>query len=198
MPAVRGHPLASWREEVLGGPLHCRDALPASRHCRCMDTEVPAIDHSVPTPGDGPLLSIAWRTVVSTAGISNAAGTDLRSFSPLRGVFAPLIRLPFFLLMLPIALYALGAQIAMGRLLGDSTDEGLDARTSYHFLSAMFGSLMFWPILTCIVVWLALNNTTALQDVLGFDWTLVYGAGSGARTMATATLVTACPLCLSG
>ena len=35
---------------------------PASRHCRCMDTEVPAIDHSVPTPGDGPLLSIAQAT----------------------------------------------------------------------------------------------------------------------------------------
>ena len=37
--------------------------------------------------------------------------------------------------MLPICtVRTSGAQVAMGRLLGDSTDEGLDARTSYHFL----------------------------------------------------------------
>lgn len=181
-------PLRSWREEVLAAR-SLRDALqPATLNY--METEVQAIDH----PSLAPARAVS--ALLKDRGLDgrdlNADGTDLRSFSPARGV-SGLIRLPFFLLMLPIALYALGAQIAMGRLLGDSTDEGLDARTSYHFLSAMFGSLMFWPILTCIVVWLALNNTTALQDVVGFDWTLMYGAGSGARTLATATLVTACP-----
>ena len=40
-----------------------------------------------------------------------------------------------------------GWQIALGRILGDKTDEGLDARTSYHMLFGMFGSMCGGPSL---------------------------------------------------
>jgi hypothetical protein len=47
-------------------------------------------------------------------------------------------------------LTSLGLQILLGRLLGDSTDEGLDARTSYQFLAAFFGSLLVWPVVAAL------------------------------------------------
>ena len=176
-------PLASWREEVLAARA-LRDALQPS-DMSLMETEVPAIEHPVLPPAK------AAAQLLSERGLDgrdlNADGTDLRMFNPAKTI-ASLARLPVALLLLPVCLYAFGAQIAMGRLLGDSTDEGLDARTSYHFLAAMFGSLMFWPLLSILAVWLAVENTGSLNDVLGFDWLTIYGAGQVERLLAMATL----------
>ena len=47
-----------------------------------------------------------------------------------------------------------------------------------HFLSAMFGSLMFWPVLTALLLWLAGANSAALADLFGFDWRTVFGTTS--------------------
>ena len=178
-----GQPLASWREEVLAARA-LRDALqPVGMSL--METEVPAIENPVLPPAK------AAAQLLSDRGLDgrdlNAAGTDLRTFNPTK-VIAPLIRLPVALLMLPICLYAFGGQVAMGRLLGDSTDEGLDARTSYHFLAAMFGSLMFWPLLTILAVWLSVSNASSLTDLIGFDWLAVYGESQVARLLAVGTL----------
>jgi 1-acyl-sn-glycerol-3-phosphate acyltransferase len=178
-----GQPLSSWREEVLAARA-LRDALqPAGMSL--MNPEVPAIENPVLPPAK------AVAQLLSDRGLDgrdlNAAGTDLRTFNPAK-VIAPLIRLPIALLMLPICVYAFGGQVAMGRLLGDSTDEGLDARTSYHFLAAMFGSLMFWPLLTILAVWLAVSNVSSLTDLIGFDWLAVYGEGQIHEMLAIATL----------
>ena len=178
-----GQPLSSWREEVLAARA-LRDALqPADMSL--MEPEVPAIEHSVLPPAK------AAAQLLSERGLDgrdlNAAGTDLRTFKPTK-VIAPLIRLPVALLMLPICLYAFGGQVAMGRLLGDSTDEGLDARTSYHFLAAMFGSLMFWPLLTILAVWLAVSNASSLTDLIGIDWLAVYGESQIHTLLAIGTL----------
>ncbi len=178
-----GQPLTSWREEVLAARA-LRDALqPAGMSL--METEVPAIENPVLPPAK------AAAQLLSDRGLDgrdlNAAGTDLRTFNPTK-VIAPLIRLPVALLMLPICLYAFGGQVAMGRLLGDSTDEGLDARTSYHFLAAMFGSLMFWPLLTILAVWLSVSNASSLTDLIGFDWLAVYGESQVATLLAVGTL----------
>ena len=178
-----GQPLSSWREEVLAARA-LRDALqPAGMSL--MNPEVPAIENPVLPPAK------AAAQLLSDRGLDgrdlNTAGTDLRTFNPAK-VIAPLIRLPIALLMLPICLYAFGGQVAMGRLLGDSTDEGLDARTSYHFLAAMFGSLMFWPLLTILAVWLAVSNVSSLTDLIGFDWLAVYGEGQIHEMLAIATL----------
>ena len=178
-----GQPLSSWREEVLAARA-LRDALqPAGMSL--MNPEVPAIENPVLPPAKAAAQLLRDRGLDGRD--LNAAGTDLRTFNPAK-VIAPLIRLPIALLMLPICLYAFGGQVAMGRLLGDSTDEGLDARTSYHFLAAMFGSLMFWPLLTILAVWLAVSNVSSLTDLIGFDWLAVYGEGQIHEMLAIATL----------
>ena len=177
-----GQPLSSWREEVLAARA-LRDALQPAE-MSLMETEVPAIEHAVLPPAK------AAAQLLSERGLDgrdlNAAGTDLRTFNPTK-VIAPLIRLPIALLMLPICLYAFGGQVAMGRLLGDSTDEGLDARTSYHFLAAMFGSLMFWPLLTILAVWLAVSNASSITDLIGLDWLTVYGESQVHTVLAIGT-----------
>ena len=177
-----GQPLSSWREEVLAARA-LRDALqPAD--LSLMDPEVPAIESPVLPPAK------AAAQLLSDRGLDgrdlNAAGTDLRTFNPTK-IIAPLIRLPIALLMLPICLYAFGVQVAMGRLLGDSTDEGLDARTSYHFLAAMFGSLMFWPLLTILAVWFAASNVSSLTELIGFNWLSVYGGDKIHELLAMGT-----------
>jgi 1-acyl-sn-glycerol-3-phosphate acyltransferase len=177
-----GQPLSSWREEVLAARA-LRDALqPAD--ISLMDPEVPAIENPVLAPAK------AAAQLLSDRGLDgrdlNAAGTDLRTFNPTK-IIAPLIRLPIALLMLPICLYAFGGQVAMGRLLGDSTDEGLDARTSYHFLAAMFGSLMFWPLLTILAVWFAASNVSSLTELIGFNWLSVYGGDKIHELLAMGT-----------
>ena len=174
-----GQPLTSWREEVLSARA-LRDAVQPS-DLSYMNTDVPVIEHPVLPPAK------AAANLLNNRGLDgrdlNANGTDLRSFNPLKAI-SPLLRLPFSLLMLPVCLYALGGQIIMGRLLGDSTDEGLDARTSYHFLAAMFGSLMFWPILSAFAVWGACYNAEALHDLIGFDWTIAFGTGNLSQALA--------------
>lgn len=176
-------PLISWREEVLAARA-LRDALQSSE-ASFMDTDVPEIEHPALPPAR------AAAKLMTDQGLDgrdlNAKGTDLRSFNLTKAVF-PLIRLPMAVLMLPICLYAFGGQIAMGRLLGDSTDEGLDARTSYHFLSAMFGSLMFWPVLSVLAVWLAVSNAEQLYEWLGFDWLVIFGATQVWKALAMVSL----------
>jgi hypothetical protein len=71
----------------------------------------------------------------------------------------------------------------MGRVLGDFTDEGLDARSSYHFLAAMFGSLMFWPFLTVLLIGGMHLNAGAITEAIGFDWQTVFGTDAVAQTL---------------
>ena len=48
------------------------------------------------------------------------------------------------LLMSPITLPTTGIQAFFAWYIGDRTDEGIDARTTYHFLAAMFSPILFW------------------------------------------------------
>ena len=80
-----------------------------------------------------------------------------------------LLSITVFLALLPFAVTSLGFQIALGRLLGDSTDEGLDARTSYQFLAAFFGSLLIWPLIAALwtgIVWFVQDD---LATVMGWS-----------------------------
>ena len=73
-----------------------------------------------------------------------------------------------FVLFLPTLIIGMGWQIALGRILGDRTDEGLDARTSYHMLFGMFGSMLWWPIVTTIITILAvIYNSEIGYDIVG-------------------------------
>jgi hypothetical protein len=73
-----------------------------------------------------------------------------------------------FALLVPFALTSLGVQIALGRLLGDSTDEGLDARTSFQFLAAFFGSMLVWPVVAAIWTLFVWYNRATVGDVTGW------------------------------
>jgi len=72
---------------------------------------------------------------------------------------------------------SLGPQVALGRILGDSTDEGIDARTSYQFLASMFGSLIIWPLASAVVVLVACLQESNLANLTGFEWTEILGSG---------------------
>lgn len=82
------------------------------------------------------------------------------------------LRMAVFALLLPVFLTSLGLQVALGRLLGDSTDEGLDARTSYQFLAAFFGSLLIWPFVAALWAGGLWWQQELVGDALGLapDW----------------------------
>ena len=121
---------ADWREEVLAARKE-RDKPPAD--------------------GDELLM----KKTFSAAGIlykNNLDGRDLtisgelRKANPLVGI----ARIPTFLLSLmtmPIFIISCGVQTVLGYKLGNKTDEGLDARTTFQYMVAMFVSLLLWPLI---------------------------------------------------
>ena len=58
------------------------------------------------------------------------------------------------ILMSPITLPSTGVQAFFAWYLGDRTDEGIDARTTYHFLAAMFSPILFWLPLAIVTAFL--------------------------------------------
>ena len=58
------------------------------------------------------------------------------------------------ILMSPITLTSTGIQAFFAWYLGDRTDEGIDARTTYHFLAAMFSPILFWLPLAIVTAFL--------------------------------------------
>ena len=58
------------------------------------------------------------------------------------------------ILMSPITLPSTGVQAFFAWYLGDRTDEGIDARTTYHFLAAMFSPILFWLPLAIVTSFL--------------------------------------------
>ena len=44
----------------------------------------------------------------------------------------------------PITIPSTGIQAFFAWYMGDRTDEGIDARTTYHFLAGMFSPILFW------------------------------------------------------
>ncbi|MBT3476655.1 MAG: hypothetical protein HN458_01745, partial [Euryarchaeota archaeon] len=132
-------PLISWREEVQSArALRTLLQHQLTEQEVIENTAVPEIDH----PALGPAMAVA--SILKESQLDgrdiNSTGTDLRRVE-LFSLVKKAVRLPVLLALLPLFIYSFTPQIAMGRILGDSTDEGLDARTSYHFLAAMFGSL---------------------------------------------------------
>jgi hypothetical protein len=55
--------------------------------------------------------------------------------------------------------------ILIAKILGDNTDEGIDARASYHFLASQLGPMIVWPIPVGIFVIVALVGPWALAPL---------------------------------
>jgi 1-acyl-sn-glycerol-3-phosphate acyltransferase len=100
--------------------------------------------------------------------------SQLRKANPLLAVKS-LVRWSVFFLFLPLFLLSLGFQLLMGRILGDNTDEGLDARTSYQFLAAMFGSMIVWPLASLLLVGVLMWQSASIESLTGVDWMTFLG-----------------------
>jgi 1-acyl-sn-glycerol-3-phosphate acyltransferase len=98
----------------------------------------------------------------------------LRKANPIHGVKS-IVRWSLFALFIPLFLLSLGFQLLMGRLLGDSTDEGLDARTSFQFLAAMFGSMIVWPIVAIVLPIVLWWQTSTIESLFGIQWLELLG-----------------------
>tara|TARA_B100002051_G_scaffold234523_1_gene234438 strand:- start:946 stop:2481 length:1536 start_codon:yes stop_codon:yes gene_type:complete len=127
---AKGNHLGSWREEVL-----------AAREIR---DEIRG--------GNQALLNIQ-QDASQLAKKLHAAKLDGRSLDA-KGLRKPrlsetLAIFPALLLAIfsaPLTLIGSGLMIFLGKVLGDRTDEGLDARTTYHLLASMLGPLLIWPL----------------------------------------------------
>ena len=134
-------------------------------------------------------------TILEDAGLDgrdlneNADGLRRASFSSLPLVSAQLLML---VALLPVTLTAYGFQILLGRLLGDSTDEGLDARTSYQFLAGFFGSLMIWPFVAGGWLMLGVVGQEAIAAELGWNWVHAFGTDTVAEVGAMLVFYLTC------
>ena len=90
--------------------------------------------------------------------------------------------------LLPAFLLSLSPQLVLGRLLGDRTDEGVDARTTYQFLAAMFGSLLLWPFFALIGTWVVWANSGSISDLFSFDATAMFGGGQTSQILSLVVL----------
>jgi hypothetical protein len=164
----------SWKEEVLAAR-EIREIIVEPKKSIINDEPKPKlIEHEIIKP------AISASNILHQNGLDgrdlNSKGNDIR-FANITHLPLSLLRTSAFILLLPIFLLSLGPQVVLGRILGDSTDEGVDARTSYQFLASMFGSLIFWPIASTILVLIGYFQESNLTNLIGFDWTEVLGSG---------------------
>lgn len=146
---ARGAPLKSWREEVL-----------AAREIRNRIRE-----------GDS-ILNEAMESATRISRNLDDVGLDGRAFCS-TGIRQPkysekLAFIPAILLAIlagPLTTISSGLMILAGKILGDKTDEGLDARTTYHVLAALLGPLLIWPI-PAIIVTIFLMTTFSLSPLI--------------------------------
>ena len=179
------HPSLSWREEVIAARSFRTMLRPKLSDEKIIDnSELPAITHPVISPAKAVSGLLQNRHLDGRD--LNSSGTDLRKFNPMSALMK-LARLPLLAALLPLFLFCFTPQLAVGRLLGDSTDEGVDARTSYHFLAAMFGSLMFWPFMALGIMGIENMFHSSVESLIGFDWHTLYGSTSLHHTLAMVT-----------
>ncbi len=105
----------------------------------------------------------------------DASGKKLRRGNPLHGV-GFLVKSFLMLTLLPAFILSLSPQLILGRYLGDRTDEGVDARTTYQFLAAMFGSVMIWPLCALIGTGLIWMNASDFSNILSIDVLTLFGS----------------------
>ena len=163
-----GRTLASWSEEVAAARTE-RDALrpDADR----------ALEAIVPEPLASPALDAA-AAVSSRLQAHGLDGRDLdgEAKGVRRGssssVALGVLKMAAFLPFLPFFLMSMGLQVALGLIKGNSTDEGIDARTSYQFVFALFASMIVWPIV-------AASMSVALlvwgSGLFATEFTLIHG-----------------------
>ena len=178
---IENKPLRTWREEVI-----------AAREVR--DRYQTELDHieSKPVKIEHPVLDqgIELHRKLGEKDLDgrdlNKDATGLRKGNPLRLVDAA-IRTSVMAALLPIFIASLSIQMSLGRYLGDRTDEGVDARTTYQFLAAMFGCVLMWPFISLLTTGMLWWFESELETILSFEWTQMFGESSA--MVASAILV---------
>jgi len=134
--------LPDWKSEVMAARAE-RDALRPEGD-RPLDAIVP---EAMTSPELSAAGDVAQR--LEAHGLDgrdlDTTGHGLRRNSPL-AVAGGFLRMVQFLPFLPVFLLSMGLQSTLGYVKGNSTDEGVDARTTYHFVFALFASMIVWPI----------------------------------------------------
>ena len=155
----QGHKIPSWREEVI-----------AAREVKN-------------NPPSNEILSTAKRIgeKLYDAGLDgrainkDASGLEFfREGSAINPIIS-IAKLLLFLTFLPVTLYCLSIQIILGRKLGDTTDEGIDARTSYQFVAGLIGSFLIWPIMATVSIILMAIFRSEIQTAVGINWMELIG-----------------------
>ena len=59
----------------------------------------------------------------------------------------------------PLSIPSTGLQALIARYLGDNTDEGVDARTTYHMFAGFFSPLTIWPLVGGIIAYQVLEGS---------------------------------------
>ena len=178
-------PLNTWRKEVL-----------AAREVRDrFQTELEGED-SKPAKIEHPVIDAAkeLHTQLQSRRLDgrdlDASGLKLRIGNPLRGV-GFCIKTFLMVALLPVFLLSLSPQLILGRFLGDRTDEGVDARTTYQFLAAMFGSFLLWPLFALIGTWVVWANSGSISDFLSYDIKAMLGGGQTSQILSLVGLYVA-------
>ena len=66
------------------------------------------------------------------------------------------------LLAAPISVPSTGLQALVGWYAGNNSDEGIDARTTHHMISAILSPLIFWPLISLAFLYSLFGATTML------------------------------------
>ena len=80
-------------------------------------------------------------------------------------IFSLILGASVMLIAMPVFALSTFPQAILAWWLGDRTDEGIDARTTYHLMAAMFSLPLFWPIIG--VLWI-------ISAVLFYDLPLLF------------------------
>ncbi len=166
---MKQQPLDTWRREVLAAREVRNRYQPAPD-----DVQIEPAEVNHPTVLAAKDIHLKLEKQGLDGRDLNSTGTKLRTGNPLRSV-GFLLKSTLMLALLPAFLLSLSPQLTLGRYLGDRTDEGVDARTTYQFLAAMFGSLMIWPFCALIGTGLIWMNASDVSAILSTDILSLFG-----------------------
>tara|TARA_B100001109_G_C18854645_1_gene471031 strand:+ start:325 stop:1239 length:915 start_codon:yes stop_codon:yes gene_type:complete len=157
------NPLSTWRKEVLAAR-EVRDRY--QTHPEGEDGKPPKVVHPVVDSAKAIHIQLKERNLDGRD--LDSSGLRLRKGNPLHGISFG-IKTLLMAALLPAFILSLSPQLILGRFLGDRTDEGVDARTTYQFLAAMFGSVMIWPFCAIAGTWLVWLNASDVSSILSID-----------------------------
>jgi 1-acyl-sn-glycerol-3-phosphate acyltransferase len=163
-------PLDTWRSEVLAAR-EVRDRFqtePEGEDSKPVEIKHPIVDAAKDIHAQLQDRNLDGRDL-------DASGYKLRTGNPLRG-FGFAIKTALMAILLPAFLLSLSPLVILGRFLGDRTDEGVDARTTYQFLVAMFGSVLLWPFFAVIGTCIIWMNSGNISELVAIDITTMFGS----------------------